>query len=361
MWTSIPSHYQRTFVAALSKLCDLRTVYFADLPPERIALGWSGPTSLSGPEINCKTMEAAFEAIPDWKSRIHILPGYAGPLQKKLARHLTAQSIPWANWSESSTPGLKWYGRLPVKLWWTRMLAKGALGSFAIGSQAEDDFVRRGIPRSKVSYLPYVTAPFDPAAEPDAAMLSFKAGRRSFLYLGTLNKRKGADVLLKAAAPVLRDAPDWTLIFVGNDTPDATYRQLAQTLNLPAQIFFRGPVSPNQIASIIMASDVAVLPSRYDGWGLVVNEALNGGRAVIATDKCGAGRDLVIPGYNGFRVKAGDPADLEVALRHYTLSDELSREHGQAARRLAWNGDPDLNARRMLLSLSVWMKEWKNS
>jgi glycosyltransferase involved in cell wall biosynthesis len=248
-----------------------------------------------------------------------------------------------------------------VKLWWTHLLAKGAIGSFAIGLQAEDDFVRRGIHRSRISQLPYVTASFDPLVEPDAAMQSFKAGRRSFLFLGALSHRKGVDVLLRAAAPVLRSAPGWTLILVGNDTTNARFRKLAETLNLPSQVFFRGPVNPNLLGGIVAAADVVVLPSRYDGWGIVVNEALNGGRAVIATDKCGAGRDLIIPGYNGFRVKAGDRSDLELALGRYTRSTDLHLQHGEASRRLAWNVDPDLNARRMLLSLWVWLKEWRAS
>ena len=260
IWTRIPNHYQRAFMAALGKLCDLRTVYFADLSPDRIALGWSNAVSLSEREIRCDSLEAAMNAIPDWKTRIHIVPGYGGPFQRRLARHLTKLSIPWADWSESSTPGYRWYGRLPVKVWWTRLLAGGAIGSFAIGSQAEDDFVRRGIPRSKISYLPYVTPPFEASAKPDRAMVSFKAGRRSFLFSGTLSQRKGIDVLLRAAAPVLRSAPEWTLILVGNDTPNSKYKRLAHSLDLSEQVFFRGPVNPNQIASIMAAADVVVLP-----------------------------------------------------------------------------------------------------
>jgi glycosyltransferase involved in cell wall biosynthesis len=360
VWTRAPNHYQRAFMGALGKVCDLRTVYFASFKPFRMALGWNYP-ELSPLEIQCKSMEAAFKAIPDWKERIHIVPGYATSFERGLARHLTARSIPWADWCESSTPGWRWFARLPVKLWWTRLLAKGALGSFAIGSQAEDDFVRRGIPRSKISYLPYVSAPFDPLVAPDAAMVSFKAGRRAFLFSGAFSQRKGVDLLLRAAAPVLRSAPGWTLILVGNDTPDSKYKKLAQTLNLSAQIFFRGSVNPYQISSVIAAADVAVLPSRYDGWGVVVNEAVIGGLAVIASDRCGASRELIIPGFNGFRVKAGDRSDLEVALRRYTESEELARQHGEASRYVAWDVDPDLNARRMLSSLSVWIKDWKRS
>ena len=127
IWTNIPNHYQGAFIGALDKICDIRVVYFGRVSRDRIALGWSD-FELSDREIKCTSLVTALEAIPDWRTRIHIVPGYGGTFQRRLARHLTAHSVPWADWSESSTPGLRWYGRLPIKLWWTYLLAKGALG-----------------------------------------------------------------------------------------------------------------------------------------------------------------------------------------------------------------------------------------
>ncbi len=355
LWTPHPNHYQREFVAALDKKCDLRTVYFAQLLPKRIALGWDNQPQLTDREFRCSSLDEALQAVPDWRNRIHIVPGYGAPFQRDLARHLSAHGIPWADWSESSSPGFKWYARLPVKLWWTRMVSRYAIGSFAIGSQAEDDFVRRGISRSSVAYVPYVTAVWDKPAEPDPETSGLIAGRRAFLFLGLLIQRKGIDILLKAARRVLPNSPDWVLMLVGNDTKDRKYGRMAERLGITGQVLFRGSVKPEKIRGIVASAEVLVLPSRYDGWGLAISEGVAGGLGVIASDRCGAARHLVIPGHNGFRVKAGSESELASAMTYYTASPDLARRHGMASRSLAHDVSPDLNADRMLSAISTWM------
>ena len=70
-------------------------------------------------------------------------------------------------------------------------------------------------------------------------------------------------------------------------------------------------------------ADVFVLPSRYDGWGVVVNQALAAGLPIITSDEVGAGFDLVEPGSNGFRVRAGEVDDLHRAQRDLGLDRDL--------------------------------------
>jgi glycosyltransferase involved in cell wall biosynthesis len=64
--------------------------------------------------------------------------------------------------------------------------------------------------------------------------------------------------------------------------------------------------NPEDIPPIFAAADVFVLPSRHDGWGVVVNEALGAGLPIIASDRTGAAHDLVQHGVNGFVTGAGD-------------------------------------------------------
>lgn len=360
LWTPHPNHYQREFVRALDQKCDLRAVYFAQFLAKRVALGWDTQPQLMEREFRCSTLDEALRAVPDWKDRIHIVPGYGGPFQRDLARHLSAHCIPWADWAESSSPGFKWYARLPVKLWWTRMVSRYAIGSFAIGSQAEDDFARRGISRSRIAYVPYVTAVSDQPAEPDPETSRLIGGRRAFLFLGLLIQRKGIDVLLKAARRVLPGSPDWVLVLVGNDTKDRKYARMAERFGLTSEVIFRGPVNPARIHNIVAGADVLVLPSRYDGWGLAISEGVAGGLGVIASDRCGAARHLVVPGYNGFRVKAGSVSDLATAMTYYTASPDLAHRQKMASRSLARDVSPDLNAERMLFAISTWMAAKKN-
>jgi glycosyltransferase involved in cell wall biosynthesis len=70
------------------------------------------------------------------------------------------------------------------------------------------------------------------------------------------------------------------------------------------------------------AADVLCVPSRYDGWGLVVPEGLAAGLPVIATDRMGAALEFVRRGRNGWLVPAGDEEALLGAMREAAV-DEL--------------------------------------
>ena len=59
-----------------------------------------------------------------------------------------------------------------------------------------------------------------------------------------------------------------------------------------------------ELVEYYKAADFFVHPTREDIWGLVVNEALAYGLPVITTDKCVAGKELIVNGYNGFLVEA---------------------------------------------------------
>ena len=162
-------------------------------------------------------------------------------------------------------------------------------------------------------------------------------------------------MLLRAARRVLPAKPDWVLVLVGNDTKNCRYQKMATKLGIASQVVFRGPVSPSRISAVVASADVLVLPSRYDGWGLAINEGAAGGLAIIASNKCGAARHLVIPGYNGFRVRACSVSELAEALQYYTASPGLSTQHGTASRVLARDIAPDLNASRIVSTISTWM------
>src|SRR5262249_32859433 len=93
-------------------------------------------------------------------------------------------------------------------------------------------------------------------------------------------------------------------------------------------------------------ADVFVLPSRHDGWGVVVNQALGAGLPVIASDAVGAGLDLVEDGVNGLIVPAGSAAALERAMERLALQPDLARAYGQAARRKAAEITPAAGAEK---------------
>ncbi len=153
---------------------------------------------------------------------------------------------------------------------------------------------------------------------------------RLVAYVGRLVPEKGVDVLLQAWRAVDGDA---TLILVG-DGP------LASATAGERGVRLLGPVARADLAVVYAAATMAVLPSvpfpRFrEPWGLVLNEAMLGGRPVIASDGTGAAAGgLVRDGETGLVVPAGRAHDLAIAINRL-LSDRALAERLAAAGRSA--------------------------
>lgn len=299
---NIPSHHQRQFFDTLNKLCDSFIVYYYDeVPLSRADLGWD--TNI---EMRSFESRIAFENIPFdmLKDYIHILPGYGNNFLVKLRKHLCKNKFKWVHWSENASPGWKWYASYYRKFIHAQFVNKYALGALAIGASAKNDFVRWGINRSKIEILPYSFNSM-PLYPQDIQIMEFKNGRKAFLFVGSLDKNKGVDILIKAFAKGFKGNPKWCLVLVGNRTKKYNYKKLVKKLSISSQVLFRGVVPSTYISSVYSATDVFILPSRYDGWGMVINEALYHQLPIIVSDAAGSSKHLVRSSVNGFIFKSG--------------------------------------------------------
>ena len=111
------------------------------------------------------------------------------------------------------------------------------------------------------------------------------------------------------------------------------------------RIDFKGFQAPESLPAFFAEADIFVLPSRYDGWGVVVNQALGAGLPVICSDAVGAAEDLVEEGGNGFTFPSEDVDRLEACLRE--LITAPSKLQAFSARSLAMSHKltPDQGAR----------------
>src|SRR4029077_8084461 len=92
-----------------------------------------------------------------------------------------------------------------------------------------------------------------------------------------------------------------------------------------------GFVNQSQLPAVYRAADVMVIPSEYEPFGLVVNEAMLCGCAVIASDKVGAVRDLIFPGRTGYVYPCRNTRGLARALCDAFADPAKLAEIGQAA------------------------------
>ncbi len=163
-----------------------------------------------------------------------------------------------------------------------------------------------------------VTPPSDPRW-PSAAGVRF-------VFVGRPSHEKGIEVLLDAWRASGLEEPAAALALVG----------VGDAVGLPEGVVSLDPVAPVELRNVYAASDVLVLPSIptrtfREPWGLVVNEAMNRGLAVITSDAVGAAAgDLVRDGENGLVVPAGDSAALARALARLAGDAPLRARMGAA-------------------------------
>src|SRR5262249_6813203 len=151
------------------------------------------------------------------------------------------------------------------------------------------------------------------------AELGLPADRPVVLFAAKLIERKAPLDLIHAFGRALRDiAPDQrpVLLMAGDGELRPQIEVAILAAKLSASVRLLGFQSQQKLAALYDLCDLFVLPSEHETWGLVVNEVMNAGKAVIASDRVGAARDLVQDGVNGFVYPFGHVEVLALRLRN---------------------------------------------
>jgi glycosyltransferase involved in cell wall biosynthesis len=132
-----------------------------------------------------------------------------------------------------------------------------------------------------------------PKGDPQAELETFYGrypelrGKRLAIFLGRLHEKKGCDLLIQAFAKVMASDPDWHLVMCGPDQTGwlAELKVMAEKLNVSCRITWTGMASGNLKWGALRASEVFVLPSHQENFGIVVAEALACGVPVLMSNK----------------------------------------------------------------------------
>jgi len=151
------------------------------------------------------------------------------------------------------------------------------------------------------------------------------------LFCAKLQRWKGPADLLEAFARA--KVPNSYLVFAGDGPERSHLERRASELGFADRARFLGFVNQSQLPSVYCASDLFVLPSLFEPFGLVVNEAMLCGLPVAVSDRVGAKYDLVRPDENGYVFPAGDVEALAAILRQILPDAEKKARMGAAARR----------------------------
>ena len=184
--------------------------------------------------------------------------------------------------------------------------------------------------------------------------LALDPARPVILFASKLQARKRCADLVEAylnliAAPSTQLHP--YLVIVGDGEERAVLEAQAAASGCDG-IRFCGFRNQSELPRFFDLASVFVLPSRSEPWGLIVNEGMNAGRAVIVSDEVGCQPDLVTDGAEGCVFPAGDVAALTEALRRVLATPDTPTEMGERAlaRIQAWSFEEDVRGLRQAIA-----------
>ena len=298
---------------------------------ERAAQGWQAP-ALRQARLNltpnADSVKKLVTEVP--ANSIHICQGLRGNGLINVARNELARRglRQWVIMETVEDCG--WRGMLR-RLEYRRLVRRWhneIEGILAIGHATQDWLTERGMPTERIFPFAYFL--------PDTSLtrvtrFDAEAPFR-FLFVGRLVELKRADLLFDALAGLADRS--FELVMVGAGPLEEKLRAVAQE-KLPGRVYWLGGQPAEKIPLLMAEADCLVLPSRYDGWGAVVSEALMAGTPAVCSDACGSATAVRASGYGGI-FSAGDLQALHKLL--VEALDKGRQTPDERVRLAAWAG-----------------------
>lgn len=152
--------------------------------------------------------------------------------------------------------------------------------------------------------------------------------QNEIMFCATLTNLKGCDMLLEVWARIADSEKNWRLTIVGDGPQRGELEGIVRDRKLPRVEFVGYKSDPS---SYFAKAKILAFPSRREGWGLVLVEAMSNGCVPVAFDSYGAVHDIIDDGVNGFIVPAFDLDRYAVALRKLMDDGEAFNKMQSAA------------------------------
>lgn len=149
--------------------------------------------------------------------------------------------------------------------------------------------------------------------------------------VGRLRTEKGQDVLIKAMAMVLETFPNAFLLVIGDGPDREKFQEMASTLKLQNRILWTGQKEPESVIAYYAIMEMAVVPSRFEGFGLAAAEAMAAGLPVVASNADGL-QEVVENEKTGYLVPSGDSAMIAKRVVELISNPAKAASMGRAGR-----------------------------
>jgi glycosyltransferase involved in cell wall biosynthesis len=262
--------------------------------------------------------------------RFVVMMGYNDAGRLRVIRWCRRHGIPCFLFGDSNIHGDVLGGiKATIKRIIVTRIVRGCSGIFACGTLGKAYFARYGARDDRMFFFPY---------EPDYALLqnmqpeqidATKArlgladGRRRIVYSGRLVDVKRVDLLVDAFVSIASQRPEWDLVIVG-DGPMRPQLEAKVPAEFHSRVKWLGFIDNQEtVSAIYRSSDVLVLPSDYEPWALVINEAAAAGLAIVSSNVVGAAAELVRDRVNGRLFPPGDRGKVVECLLDVTSAQTI--------------------------------------
>ena len=260
--------------------------------------------------------------------------------------------------SLSPRDGRAWKTKAKKYLW--PRLFRLADQVIAPSTGTHDLMLTLNIPPDHVTLIPYVVDNdwwIQKSAQVDRTAVRSGWGAAPntlvILFCAKLQPWKRPLDLLRAFAKA--NLSSGVLVFAGEGALRPQLESEAANLGVASRVRFLGFVNQSQLPAVYTAADLLVLPSEFEPFGLVVNEAMCCACPVIASDRAGASRDLVAPVCPDFVFRCGDVDALAQLIKKAAANPAHLKELGRAALShiLTWSPERNIAALAEAVRIAV--------
>lgn len=345
-WQNMLSIHQSALIQALARDHDVLLAVQTDFEGERQASGWTVPDMGAARVLVSPSPQEVRETVHSHPAAIHVFSGISTyPMVYAAFRQAVRSGLKTMVYAE---PYRRQGWRGVLRTFKYRLLharyGKKITALLATGKLGVECYRRAGFPANSIFEWGYFTESADTGGIPAPAPVE----KPDLLFVGQLIPRKNILPFLRAARQC---SGDFRHCYVVGDGP--LREQAALEAEGCTQISLLGTQGNEETRKLMRRCDLLVLPSLFDGWGAVVNEALQAGMRVLCSTACGAA-SLLDGRLRGGTFDPDQPDSLPRALREWLEKGALTPAERNAISAWAEQHAGGAAAARYLEQIAAW-------
>jgi len=250
------------------------------------------------------------------------------------------------------------------RVWWKEELKKAFLSQcnalVCLGQKAAEYALKLDVKRERILSTKNVGVDNDALLEIFTRELRLRERRKAetglprynFLYAGRFVERKNLDMFIRAfheAKSLSLQRDDWGLILSGEGNQKPLLQELISSLGCES-VHWMEPCEWYEVPIRYTLADIAVLPSTFEPFGFLTNEAMVYSMPVLVSERCGSASDLVIDGLNGFRFDPSSQPDFTSKLLWFMDHPEKFAQMGSNGKAIIDQWSPDIITEELIRS-----------